>query len=141
MVAVAVVEVAAAVARARARAARRVRPVGAAMVAPQIASGRLVPGGSATLQLTLTNIGSSDYTKYPGAILSTTTPGISFATNQATVALLAAAQSRALTWSVAVAPSVPVATSAAFAAHVIGGGAIDCPDASSVQFSFAVESP
>ena len=51
--------------------------------APRIAAGRVASGQSATLELTLTNDGESDYARYPGALLASVNPGISFSSEVA----------------------------------------------------------
>jgi hypothetical protein len=106
---------------------------------PRIAGGTLAAGQSATVQVTITNAGAEDYRKYPGATLSSRTPGISFATKQAGVALLRTGEGRILTWRADVAAGVSRGTTVEFLARVVGAGQTDCPNADTLAFMFTLD--
>jgi hypothetical protein len=106
---------------------------------PRIVTGNLAPGQKATLAITLTNTGDVDYRRYPGASLASSTPGVTFGAKLAILPLLAAKQARPLQWTVTVAPAVATGTVVPFSATVVGGGALDCPNAHTLSFSLTVE--
>jgi hypothetical protein len=108
---------------------------------PRVAAGKFAPGQQATVEVTLTNTGAADYTRYPGALLSSPMPAITLETPLGLVPLIKRQEARPLTWTAAVAPSVASGTVVQFSAKIVGaGGALDCPSSQTLDFSLTVRS-
>jgi hypothetical protein len=106
---------------------------------PRIVTGKLAPGQMATLEITFTNTGDADYSRYPGASLASSTPGVTFVTSLALAGRISAKEVRPLQWTVRVAASVATGTVVPFMAKVVGAGAMDCPGSQTLNFSLTVE--
>jgi hypothetical protein len=80
-----------------------------------------------------------DYSRYPGASLASSAPGITFVTRLALTGRISAREVRPLRWAVSVAASVATGTVVPFMAKVVGAGAMDCPGSQTLNFSLIVE--
>jgi hypothetical protein len=108
---------------------------------PTITAGTAAPGQMATLTITMSDTSPSGYVSYPGIILTTSTPGISFFSDLGPPgALIDHTTSKPVAFTLSFDASIPSGTSAAFNARAYGWGhsAPDCPDAFVLAFSLTV---
>jgi hypothetical protein len=108
---------------------------------PTITAGTAAPGQKATLTITMSDTSPNGYVSYPGIILTTTTPGITFFSDLGPPgAFIDHAASKPVEFPLSFDASIPSGTSAAFKARAYGWGhsAPDCPDAFVLEFSLTV---
>jgi hypothetical protein len=108
---------------------------------PTITEGAAAPGQKATLTITMSDTSPNGYVSYPGIILTTSTPGISFFSDLGPPgALIDHTASKPVSFTLSFDASIPSGTSAAFKARAYGWGhsAPDCPDAFVLPFLLTV---
>jgi hypothetical protein len=108
---------------------------------PTITAGTAAPGQTATLTITMSDTSPSGYVSYPGIILTTSTPGISFFSDLGPPgALIDHTTSKPVAFTLSFDASIPSGTSAAFKARAYGWGhsAPDFPDAFVLAFALTV---
>jgi hypothetical protein len=117
-------------AAADARDAADADPFGCAAVGPLVLSDPMVISGTAaagqtvTMQLTLTDTDPNGFVSYPGAFLTSSTPGVTFAPSQAGPpgAYIDGTMSKPITFTVTLAASVPPGTEVQISARAYGSG-------------------
>ena len=108
---------------------------------PTITEGAAAPGQMATLTIAMSDTSPSGYVSYPGIVLTTSTPGITFVSNAGPPgALIDHTTSKLVPFTLSFDASIPSGTSASFKARAYGWGhlAPDCPDAFVLPFSLTV---
>jgi hypothetical protein len=115
---------------------------GVTLAAPRIESGALSPGGSAMVTLTMSDSDTTSYVSYVGAVITTTTPGVSLPWSQVSPpgSLIDSKASKPITFTVNVDPSVAPGGQADFSARVFGWGHPDpaCTNAFALSFSLPI---
>jgi hypothetical protein len=115
---------------------------GVTLAAPTIESGGLSPGGSAMVTLTMSDSDPTSYVSYVGAVITTTTPGVSLPWSQVSPpgSLIDSKASKPITFTVKVDASVAPGGQADFSARVFGWGHTDpgCPNAFVLSFSLPI---
>jgi hypothetical protein len=91
---------------------------------PMVISGTAAAGQTVTMQLTLTDTDPNGFVSYPGAFLTSSTPGVTFAPSEAGPpgASIDGAMSKPITFSVKLAASVPAGTEVQISARAYGSG-------------------
>ena len=108
---------------------------------PIITEGAAASGKNATLTITMSDTSPNGYVSYPGIILTTSTPGITFLSNVGPPgALIDHTTSKPVSFALSFDASILSGTKAAFKARAYGWGhtAPDCPDAFVLAFSLTV---
>lgn len=96
---------------------------------PMVISGSVTGGQTVTLQITLTDTDPNGWVSYPYAVLTSSTPGVTFtAENGPAGADIEGGMSKSITFSVTLAPSIPSGTAIQISARPVGEGHIvdDC---------------
>jgi hypothetical protein len=105
---------------------------------PMVISGPVAGGQTVTIQITLTDTDPNGFVSYPEAFLTSSTPGVTFAADQAGPpgADIDGTMSKPITFSVKLAASIPSGTLVQISARPVGEGhtADDCK-ASVLSFS------
>lgn len=105
---------------------------------PMVVSGPVAGGQTVTIQITLTDTDPNGFVSYPEALLTSSTPGVTFPANQAAPpgADIDGTMSKPITFSVKLAVSISSGTVVQISARPVGEGhtAADC-NASVLSFS------
>jgi hypothetical protein len=105
---------------------------------PMVISGTVAAGQTVILQITLTDTDPNGFVSYPGALLTSSTPGISFPSDQPgpAGADIDGTMSKPIMFSVKLAASIPSGTVVQISARPVGGGHLtdDC-NATVLSFS------
>jgi hypothetical protein len=95
-----------------------------------VISGPVAGGQTVTMQITLTDTDANGFVSYPEAFLTSSTPGVTFAADQAgpPVAYIDGTMSKPITFYVKLAPSISSGTVVQISARPVGEGhtADDC---------------
>jgi hypothetical protein len=91
---------------------------------PMVISGTVAAGQTVTMQLTLTDTDPNGFVSYPGAFLTSSTPGVTFAAAEAGPpgADIDGTTSKPITFYVKLSASVPSGTDVQISARAYGSG-------------------
>ena len=109
---------------------------------PTITAGLASPGHQATLTITMSDTNPNGYVSYPGIVLTTSTPRITFVPESGPPgSFIDAANSKPVPFMLSFDASIPSGTTAEFSARAYGWGhlAPDCPDAFVLAFPLTVQ--
>jgi hypothetical protein len=106
---------------------------------PKVTSGTVAGGQTVTVQITMTDTDPSGYVSYPGVVLSSSTPGVSFAAAEAGPpgSSIEGVASKPITFSVKLDASIPPGTEVLIAARAYGWGH-PAPDCNGFVLSFSL---
>jgi hypothetical protein len=106
---------------------------------PVVISGSVAGGQTVTMQITLTDTDPNGYVSYPGAILTSSTPGVSFAPSQTGPpgAYIDGTMSKPMTFYVKLAATIPAGTEVQISARAFQSGHA-APDCNAFVLSFSL---
>jgi hypothetical protein len=106
---------------------------------PTVTSGTVAAGQTVTLQITLTDTDPSGYVSYPGAVLTSTTPGVTFRASDSGPpgAYIDGTASKPITFYVMLDASIPAGTELELSARAYGWGH-PAPDCNGFVLSFSL---
>jgi hypothetical protein len=106
---------------------------------PVVISGTVSGGQTLTVQITMTDTDPSGYVSYPGVVLTSSTPGVSFAAAEAGPpgSSVEGAASKPITFSVKLDASIPPGTEVQITARAYGWGH-PAPDCNGFVLSFSL---
>jgi hypothetical protein len=106
---------------------------------PVVISGSVAGGQTVTMQITLTDTDPNGYVSYPGAILTSSTPGVSFAPSQTGPpgAYIDGTMSKPMTFYVTLAATIPAGTDVQISARAFQSGHT-APDCNAFVLSFSL---
>lgn len=106
---------------------------------PMLISGSVAGGQTVTMQITLTDTDPNGYVSYPGAILTSSTPGVTFAASEIGPpgAYIDGTMSKPMTLYAKLAATIPAGTEVQISARAFGSGHT-APDCNAFVLSFSL---